>query len=566
MVTGLHILALSQAEEELDANEAPSTIPQLLERVVSTRADHEAIAMIDESVTYAELDRRSARLARALLANGAGKGTRISLLAPDGIFYLTVFLAATRIGALISLVSTLSKPPELAHILKNSDCQFFIGARRFLRHEYSETLKEALPGIDKGRHEKLRLIAAPYLRAVWFDDAEGLDWAGSFDELLARADAPDAPDAALLAAIEAEVVPSDDAFIIYTSGSTSLPKAVVHRQRALVRKPAVLAEYFGLTQDDRMMPLLPTFWIGGLAMAIKILGKGGTLVYPKAPSNDVVLPTIEKLKVNKVNAWGPLHGKLVKAAKEYGLDADKIWGLGPLRDKQGNVIPPDRAPNLLGMSESVSAHSGLPFDTPLPEGKPFSCALPIDDMERRIVDPETGKEVGTNEVGELQIRGPALMKGFYKVDPARTFTRDGFYPTGDLVRVDEDGYLFYVSRMGDMLKSNGANVSRLEVEGAINALPGVDVSVVVGLKDPEIGQRICAAVVPEPGAELSEQGIKDALNKVMSSFKVPKHVIFITSDDIIWTGKDVAAGQKIKRVAMEPMIAERVGMKEPVAA
>ena len=97
-------------------------------------------------------------------------------------------------------------------------------------------------------------------------------------------------------------------------------------------------------------------------------------------------------------------------------------------------------------------------------------------------------------------------------------------------------------------------------------LPGVDVSVVVGLKDPEIGQRICAAVVPEPGAELSEQGIKDALYKVMSSFKVPKHVIFITSDDIIWTGKDVAAGQKIKRVAMEPMIAERVGLKEPVAA
>ena len=91
-------------------------------------------------------------------------------------------------------------------------------------------------------------------------------------------------------------------------------------------------------------------------MAIKILGKGGTLVYPKAPSHDVVLPTIEKLKVNKVNAWGPLHGKLVKAATAYGIDTDKIWGLGPLRDKQGNVIPPDRAPNLLGMSESISAH------------------------------------------------------------------------------------------------------------------------------------------------------------------------------------------------------------------
>jgi acyl-CoA synthetase (AMP-forming)/AMP-acid ligase II len=550
----------------MSANEVPSTIPELLRHVVSTRADHEAIVMVDGKVTYAELERRSARMARALLAIGAGKGARIALMSPDGISYLTTFLAATRIGALISLVSTLCKPPELAHILKNSDCQIFIGARRFLRHEYSETLKGALPGVEKGKNEKHRLTAAPYLRSIWLDDAEGLDWAGSVDELLERADAADAPDDALLTAIENEVVPSDDAFIMFTSGSTSLPKAVVHRQRTLVRKPIVLSDYFLLTAEDRMMPLLPTFWIGGLTMAIMILSKGGTLVYPKAPSNDVVIPTMLELKANKVNAWGPLHGKLVKAAQAAGIDVDKIWGLGPNRDQQGNPIPPALAPNLLGMTESCSAHSGMPFNVPNPADKPFSCARPIDGMERRLVDPETGKEVGPGEVGELQIRGPALMKGFYKVDPTKTFTPDGFYPTGDLVRIDEDDYLFYVSRMGDMLKTNGANVSRLEVEGAINVLPGVDVSVVVGLKDEEIGQRIVAAVVAEPGAQLSEQAIKDELNKSLSSFKVPKHVIFITSEDIIWTGKDVAAGQKIKRVAMEPMIAERVGMKIPVAA
>ena len=550
----------------MNENELPSTIPQLLARAVATRAGHEAIAMVDGSVTYAELDRRSARMARALLAIGAGKGARISLMAPDGIFYITTLLAATRIGALISLVSTLCKPPELAHILKNSDCQIFIGARRFLRHEYAETLKAALPGVEKGRNEKHRLTAAPYLRSIWLDDADGLDWAGSVDELLARADAADAPDDALLAAIENEVVPSDDAFIMFTSGSTSLPKAVVHRQRTLVRKPIVLSDYFLLTPEDRMMPLLPTFWIGGLTMAIMILSKGGTLCYPKAPSNDVVIPTMLELKANKVNAWGPLHGKLVKAATAAGIDVDKIWGLGPNRDKAGNVIPANLAPNLLGMTESCSAHSGMPFDVPNPADKPFSCARPIDGMERRLVDPATGKEVAQGEVGELQIRGPALMKGFYKVDPTKTFTADGFYPTGDLVRIDEDDYLFYVSRMGDMLKTNGANVSRLEVEGAINILPGVDVSVVVGLKDEEIGQRIVAAVVPEPGAELSEQAIKDELNKSLSSFKVPKHVIFITADDIIWTNKEAAAGQKIRRVAMEPMIAERVGMKQPVAA
>ncbi len=547
--------------------QGPSTIPELLKKVVAERGDHEAIVMVDDKVTYNELNERSKKMARALLALGASKGTRIALLSSDGIFAVTALLAATRIGALISLISTLSKPPELAHILKNSDCQIFLGVRRFLRHDYSETLKEAVPGIDKGKHEKLRLTAAPYLRSVWLDDADGLDWAGSIKDLLARADLPDTPDETLLEAIENEVVPTDDAYIIYTSGSTSLPKAVVHYQRNLIRKPSVLSEYFLLTKDDRMMPLLPMFWIGGLSMMMMILTKGATLVYPKAPSNDVVLPTIKDLNVNKVNAWGPLHAKLVKAAIAYGIDPDEIWGLGPNLDKQGNKIPAARGPNLLGMTESNSAHSGLPFDTPIPEGKPdFSCCLPIDDMERKVVDPDTGELVPPGEVGELYIRGPALMKGFYKIDPAKTFDSEGFYPTSDLVRLDADGYLSYVSRRGDMLKSNGANVSRLEVEGAIARMPGVDLAVVVGLKDEEIGQRICAAVVLEPGAELTEQQIKDELNKSMSSFKVPKHVIFITADDVIWTGKDVAAGQKVKRIAMEPMIAERVGMKEPVAA
>ncbi len=547
-------------------NQAELTIPGFLRKLATDRADHEAIVMMDGAMTYAQLERATARMARALLAIGAGKGARISLQMPDGFTWLTAMLGATRIGALVSTVSTMVKPPELAHILRNSDCQIFIGARRFLRHDYVETLKGALPGIEGFRAGNIRVPSAPYLRHVFLDDADGLPWARSIDALLAEADAADAPDEALLAAVEGEVVPSDDAIIIYTSGSTSFPKAVVHRQSTLIRKAGVLADVFGLTPDDRMMPLLPAFWVGGLAMALMIMNKGATLVYPKTPALDVVTETLVKLKVNKVNSWGPQHARLVKAVVAAGIDTDKIWGLGPQRDAQGNVIPANRIPNLLGMSESFSAHSGDHFNRPVPEDKPWSCARPIDGMERRIVNPDTGVEVAPGEVGELQIRGPALMTGFYKMDKAKAFTPDGFYPTNDLVRIDADDHLFYVARRGDMLKTNGANVSRLEVEGAVAAIPGVELVVVVGLKDEEIGQRIVAAVVPEDGASLSEQGIKDVLKAQLSSFKVPKDVVFITRDDIIWTGKDAAAGAKIRRNLMEPMIAEKVQQKEEVPA
>ena len=120
-------------------------------------------------------------------------------------------------------------------------------------------------------------------------------------------------------------------------------------------------------------------------------------------------------------------------------------------------------------------------------------------IERRVVDPETGAEVPPGEVGELHLRGGALMTGFYKVDRREVFTADGFYPTKDLVRIDADGYVYFVGRTGDMIKTNSANVSRLEVEAALNALPEVELSLVAGLPDAELGEMVVAAVVPAAG-------------------------------------------------------------------
>src|SRR6201993_5118686 len=137
--------------------EPPSTVPRLLARIVAQRAAHDAIATVDETIDYAALDRRSARLARALLALGAGKGTHIALLAPDGIFWMMGFLGALRIGAVVTLVSTLSTPRELAHMLRHSDVQILLGARRFLRHDYGQHLATAFPTLSGQAASALQL-------------------------------------------------------------------------------------------------------------------------------------------------------------------------------------------------------------------------------------------------------------------------------------------------------------------------------------------------------------------------------------------------------------------------
>jgi len=535
--------------ETMTEAEPPSTIPGQFAAVVAARGDHDAIATLAEMVSYAELDRRSARMARALLAAGAGKGARIALLAPDGIFWATTFLAALRIGALVTVVSTLVTPRELAHILRNSDTQFFISARRFLSHDYGRTLEAAFPGLPGNSPGRLLLADAPYLRSVWIDDPAGLDWAAPVEQLLAAAEAVDP---AILAGVEAQVFPSDEAVIVYTSGSTSLPKAVVHTQWNIARHPPELARLFLIRPDARMLPMLPAFWLGGMAMFFQVLSQGATLVYPASPDLEVVAKTIKRLRVNRLNGWGDGLARLRKLAPERGIDIDAITGLGHFRDAKGELIPPQFQSGMLGMSETFAPHSAEPLDYRMPEDKPFCCGRPVNGYERRIVDPDTGEVMPAGEVGELQLRGGALMKGFYKRLDREVFTPDGFYPTGDLCRIDADDYLYFVARRNDMIKTRAANVSRLEVEAALNELPEVEMAVVTGLDDAEFGQIVAAAVVPAKDARPDAEALRAALRDSISSYKVPRRIVFIGESDIPRT-----ATGKIKLHELGQLIEQR---------
>lgn len=504
------------------------TIPAQFAATVALRGGCDAVATEAETITYAELDRRSGELARALLAAGAGKGARVALLAPDGIFWVTAFLASLRIGALITCCSTLCTPKELAHMLRHSDVQFLLSARRFLSHDYADKLLAAFPDIADCRPGALRSADAPFLRAVWLEDKEGLGWAGSHDDLLARAEEVSL---ALLAAVEAQVAPSDDAVIVYTSGSTSLPKAVIHSQWNVTRHPPELAKLFLIKPDDRMLPMLPAFWLGGMAMAMQVLSQGACLVYPAKPDLEVIVETILALRVNRLNGWGDGLAKLRDLAPERGIDIDSIVGLGHFRDEKGELIPPEFQSGMLGMSETFAPHSAEPLNFRMPSDKPFCCGRPVNGYERRIVDPESGAVLGPGEVGELQLRGGALITGMYKRRRCEVFTPDGFYPTGDLCRIDADDFLYFVARRNDMIKTRSANVSRLEVEAALNALPDVAMAVVTGLDDAEFGQVVAAAVLPAPGATPSAESLRAALREEISSYKVPRRIVFLSCED-----------------------------------
>jgi acyl-CoA synthetase (AMP-forming)/AMP-acid ligase II len=533
----------------LDADR-PATIAALLHRSVERSPDADAIAMIGEVLSYRQLERRTTDMAAALVAAGAGKGTRIALLAPDGILWATIFLAATRIGALVIAVSTHATAPELAHILRHSDTQILIGVRRFLRHDYADRLQTAFPGLAAHKAGPLYLTDAPFLRSVWLDNVEGLGWAASYDDLLGRP----APADSLIAAMETEVAPSDAAVIIYTSGSSSLPKAVVHTHRSAAQHSQVLAEYFHMRAEDRLMPLLPLFWVGGLTMLLEVMASGGTLVYPRSPGLADVIAAIRQLRVNRINSWGPQTEKVRAALTAVGIDPNSIGGLTPQCDAHGMTIAPGRVANMLGMTESFGPHSAEPTGTVLSAVHHGASGRATSDYERRIVDPETGTVLATGQSGELQLRRGGLMQGFYKTDPDHVFTPDGFYPTGDTARIDVEGYLYFEGRRSDMMKTGGVNVSRMEVEGALRTLPEVALPIVLPLSDPTVGQIVVAAVVPAAGAAPTEDGLKAALRKLVASYKIPQRILVIEEGDVQWTPSN-----KIKVGEMATLIAERIG-------
>jgi len=278
---------------------------------------------------------------------------------------------------------------------------------------------------------------------------------------------------------------------------------------------------------------------------------GATLVYPASPAIDHALDMIEGFGVTRVNAWGDRQPKLIEGAAARGIAIGHIPELSQFRDRHGQPIGTKIA--MFGMTETFSAHSAQPVNEPLPPGKEAAFGRAIGGYERRVVDPATGIELPPGEVGEVQVRGPALMQGFYKRRREEVFTADGFYPTRDLASIDADGWIYPAGRIDDMIKSRGANVSRLEVEAVLAALPGVRAAVVAGIADPEFGKAVVAAVVPAEGAGLTEDGLRQTLRATLSSYKVPRRIVFITEGDIPRT-----ATGKVRLNEVAAMIARRL--------
>lgn len=480
-----------------------STIDQL----VRLRADHDGGTpmVIDPTsrISYHELESTTRDLAAVFVEAGVGKGTRVGLIMPNSTRWVQVAIALARIGAVLVPLSTLLTAAELAAQLRAAAVQFLVGVEEFRGHRYLDDLAT------------MRETELPALRQVW--PVERLDDAFASE-----------PARNIVDPMTTTVTPTDPLVIMFTSGSSGSPKGVIHSHgNALGAVRSGLAARC-ITAETRLYLPMPFFWVGGFGSGIlSALLAGATLVTEEIPRPETTLKLLEDERVTLFRGWPDQAEALARHAGEIGVDLSALQAgsLQALLPPEQRARPGARA-TLFGMTEAFGPYCGYPADTDMPASAWGSCGKPFPGMEVRIVDPDSGAPVAAGATGMIQIRGPHTLRGICGRTREDLFTPDGFYPTGDLGHLDDDGFLFYHGRSDDMFKVSGATVYPSEVESALRAIDGVDNAFVTNVPD-AAGNRVGAAVVCRV---LSAEQLRGSARTLLSAFKVPTVWLLLDSD------------------------------------
>jgi len=531
------------------------TLGAFLDEAAARAPGREALAWaerdaVTERRTWAELHAESRLAARALLGVGVGKGTRLGLLCPNRPEWLPLAFGALRIGAVLVPFSTLWKRDEIAYALAHADVQVLLTRAGFLKHDYLADLTALVPALDDTAPGELRVPAFPALRRVILL-APGTRRRGGTRGAERWGELVPAADDAFLDAVERSVSPTDVATVFFTSGTTAQAKAVVHAHGALTTSGRRIGESLGVGPDDAWWGHMPLFWSGGFILgALATIAGGGRIVLQEQVDAGSALALLEAEGCTIMAGWhqaGPLlehpdfaSRRLRLAKGSYHPLAERLLGADHL------------SVGMYGMSETATCVACARSDDP-PAVRRETFGRPLPGMDVRIADPETGRAVEPGAQGEILVKGPTLMEGYYRVPRVDTFDAEGYFRTGDLGWIDPAGCLHFAGRLKDVIKTAGVNVAAAEVEEALARHPAVKAAHVVGVPHPTRGENVAAFVVPRPGETPDPAALAEFVRASLASYKVPRHVFVIAETAVPRT-----ATGKIEKPALRREAERRV--------
>jgi acyl-CoA synthetase (AMP-forming)/AMP-acid ligase II len=497
---------------------------EMLARNARKCPDLEGVIFRDRRVSYRELDYRVNRLANALLLRGVKKRDHVGLLVQNSREMLEIFFAAGKIGAVNVPVNTRLSPPEIAYILNNADVKIL-----FLGENFIGTIEKI-----KGN--------LPLVREYILIEKEADGDYKNYEEVLSTGH-PIRP--------EVRLQDDDEAFIIYTAGTTGKPKGAVLTHKNLVINAMTISQEASFSLPRRpdlpviapkVMSITPFFHIAGIVSVIKNMV---TLTPMVIEDFDPVrlLKAIETERITYLFLV-PAMWLLVMnhpEFKKYDVSSLRIAAYGAdvtpnsLKERILESFPNAGLYEAFGQTEMTATTVFMKHQDAL--RKEGSVGLPLFNVEVRVVD-DSMKDAAIDEVGEIVYRGPGMFKGYYQnPEETKKAFEGGWFHSGDLVRRDEEGFVYVVDRKKDMIISGGENIYSAEVEAVLLTHPKIKEAGVIGVPDPKWGEAVKAFVVLKPGEKASAEEIIQFCLENLARFKRPKFVEFIPALPRSATGK-----------------------------
>jgi len=520
------------------------TLPEMLEKSCGTYSKKLALSFGKRRITYRELDNRVNRLSYGLTRSGIKKEDKVGILLKNCPEYIVSYFAILKAGGIVIPLNFMLKEEGLKYILDNAEVSIIITSPEFMPVINRLKLRlENLKQVIMVGKETPGTINFSELMGAGGSDAQGQEEAAAFGGTVPGGEPRLGQDKKV-----SGFSPDDTAAILYTSGTTGHPKGVMLTHRNMISNLTSSTKAFGLSGRDKFLCLLPMFHSFTWTVCVLIplyAGTAITIVESVKPFRRVI-KNIVRNRITIFVGIPPIFNVLSNIPVPRVLVSRLLRIFNPLRICVSGAasLPLDvlkrfeekfRIPLLEGYG--LTETSPVVSFNPLKKRKPGSVGLPIPEVEVRVVD-EEGSRMPPDKEGELLVKGENVMKGYYKLPEETEKTiKDGWLYTGDIARIDEDGYIYIVDRKKDMIIVRGLNVYPREIEEALYQDPRVAEAAVVGIKDEHRGEVPRAYVALKEGEKATEKELIHFLRERVASYKVPKSVEFRDSLPKTPTGK-----------------------------